>query len=716
MSEARPMFRLLRYFSLTSLVSMVLAALLLGVLYREIAVRSMVRMGESSNQALTQVLCNALWPRLVPYLANAELLPADQLRNHPGRAGMSIAVLTQLRNLSVAKVKLYDMRGRTVFSTEAKQIGEDESDDEGFISASKGIVASELTHRDQFSAFERVIENRDLLSTYIPVRESGHIIAVFEVYDDLTPYLAAIQRTQRHVTMGVFAILTLLYGVLFLIVRHGATVIRRQYDERIAIEDALRESQQTLERRVAERTAELAHANAGLEAEMAERRLVDQRVVYMAHHDALTGLPNRALLNDRVSHDIARAHRSGGELALLFLDLDRFKNVNDSLGHEVGDELLKAVASRLRARLREDDTIARLGGDEFVISLPDITGPAEVATVAASVLRELARPNIVTGQELHADASIGIALYPRDGDCVETLMRNADAAMYHAKESGRANYQFFNTQMNERVSRRLSTENSMRRALDQDDFTLHYQPLINLATGQLEAAEALLRWPQTDNRFISPVEFIPVAEDTGLIVPLGEWVLRTACAQAKAWQVQQPGLRIAVNLSARQFRQKNLIGMIENVLASTGLAPELLELELTESILMDNVEETLLTLGHLKSMGVRIAIDDFGTGYSSLAYLKRFPIHTLKIDRSFVRDISNDPDDAAIVTAIIFMARNLKLKVTAEGVETEEQADFLRSLDCDLVQGFHFDRPLPALEFGSRLGAKKPQAPSRAAA
>jgi len=226
----------------------------------------------------------------------------------------------------------------------------------------------------------------------------------------------------------------------------------------------------------------------------------------------------------------------------------------------------------------------------------------------------------------------------------------------------------------------------------------------------------LLRWPQPDDQLVSPVEFIPIAEETGLIVPLGEWVLLEACAQAQAWQTAHPGLRMAVNLSARQFRQKNLIGMIENVLASTDLAPELLELELTESILMDNIEETLLTLGHLKSMGVRIAIDDFGTGYSSLAYLKRFPIHTLKIDRSFVRDISNDPDDAAIVTAIIFMARNLKLKVTAEGVETEEQADFLRSLDCDLVQGFHFDRPLPALEFGSRLGAKKPQAPSRAAA
>jgi EAL domain-containing protein (putative c-di-GMP-specific phosphodiesterase class I) len=295
-------------------------------------------------------------------------------------------------------------------------------------------------------------------------------------------------------------------------------------------------------------------------------------------------------------------------------------------------------------------------------------------------------------------------------------MRNADAAMYHAKESGRANYQFFSAQMNERVSRRLSTESSMRRALEQNEFTLHYQPVINLATGRIDGAEALLRWPQQDNRLISPAEFIPVAEDTGLIIPLGEWVLEKACAQAREWQVHQPGLRIAVNLSARQFRQRNLVDMIKRVLATTGLAPHLLELELTESILMDNVDDTLRTLARLEGMGIKFAIDDFGTGYSSLSYLKRFPIHTLKIDRSFVRDISTDPDDAAIVTAIIFMARSLNLQVTAEGVETAEQSDFLRSLNCDHVQGFYFDRPLPAYEFLTRIDSRMPSTSPRVAA
>jgi diguanylate cyclase (GGDEF)-like protein len=491
--------------------------------------------------------------------------------------------------------------------------------------------------------------------------------------------------------------------VLFVIVRHADGVIQRQYRQRDAAERALRRAQHTLEHRVEARTIELARANAGLQAEIGERRLADQRVVHMAHHDALTGLPNRTLLADRVGQAIARAHRRGGKLAVLFLDLDRFKNVNDSLGHAIGDLLLTAVATRIQTCLREEDTAARLGGDEFIISLPDVADAAEAASVAGRILAELARPFAIGEHQLHADGSIGIALYPRDGVTAETLLRNADTAMYHAKESGRANYQFFNTQMTERVSHRLSMETELRRALERGEFVLHYQPLVNLPAARIEGAEALLRWPQSDRRVLPPAEFIPVAEETGLIIPLGEWVLLEACAQAQAWQARSPGLRIAVNLSARQFRQKDLIGMIERVLGETGLAPGLLELELTESMLMHHVEETVTILQRLNEMGVRLAIDDFGTGYSSLSYLKRFPLHTLKVDRSFVRDISTDPDDAAIVTAIVAMARSLGLNVIAEGVETEEQAAFLSSLACQQAQGFHFGHPMAAVEFAARL-------------
>jgi diguanylate cyclase (GGDEF)-like protein len=696
-----PMFKLLRYFSITSLASIAVVAALLGYFYRESAVRSLVAMGESNNSALTRVLANSMWPQMVPYLETARSLPTERLKDHPQREAFAAALVAHLQGLSVAKVKVYDLQGRTLFSTEARQIGDDKSGNAGFQGARNGLVASELSHRDQFSAFERVIENRDLLSTYIPVRArpDAPMVAVFEVYDDVTPFLARIGETQKLMIAGVAAILCLLYGVLFFIVRHADGVIRRQYCEREAAESALRESQATLERRVDERTKALAGANAELEAEMVERRRADQRVLHMSHHDALTGLPNRTLLADRVGQAVARGHRSGGKAALLFLDLDRFKIVNDSLGHATGDLLLQAVAARLSGCLRDEDTAARLGGDEFIVSLPDIGDAAEAAAVASRILAELARPVTIAGQTLHAECSIGIALFPDDGDNPETLIRNADTAMYHAKESGRGNFQFFNTQMTERVSRRLSTETSLRRGIERGEFRLFYQPLIDAATGCVVGAEALLRWPQADARIVSPAEFIPVAEDTGLIVPLGEWVLRAACAQAKAWQVRQPGLRMAVNLSARQFQQRNLVEMVARVLAETGLAPELLELELTEGMLMHNVEEAVRTMGQLHAMGLRLAIDDFGTGYSSLSYLKRFPIHTLKIDRSFVRDISTDADDAAIVTAIVAMARSLDLEVTAEGVETAQQASFLRTLRCNLVQGFHFGRPVPAEDF-----------------
>ncbi len=675
--------------------------------YRNLADRSLIERGEANNTALTRVLANSLGPALWPYLSAAEPMSTNQLRAHPGKDELAATVASHLQGLSVVMVKVYDRRGRTVFSTARNQIGDDESSNPSFVAAREGNVVSELTHRDHFDAFDRTITDRDVLATYIPVKPApdGPVAAVFEVYDDVTPFVAQVERMQWQVGLIVMSILCLLFAVLFVLVQHADGVIRRQYREREQGEEALRQVQGTLERRVKARTKELARANAGLEAEIAERRLADQRVVHMAHHDALTGLPNRTLLADRVGQAIARAHRSGGKLAVLFLDLDRFKNVNDSFGHAVGDMLLTAVAARLTASRREEDTVARLGGDEFIISIPDVSDAAEAESVAARILADLAKPFTINGHQLHADGSIGIALYPRDGDTAETLMRNADTAMYHAKESGRGNFQFFSAQLTERVSRRLSTETNLRRALERGEFSVHYQPLINLTTGRIDGAEALLRWPQQDQRLVSPVEFIPIAEETGLIVPLGEWVLLEACAQAQAWQALHPGLRIAVNLSARQFRQKNLIGMIEQALGESRLAPSMLELELTEGMLMHNVEEATHILARLDEIGVRLAIDDFGTGYSSLSYLKRFPIHTLKIDRSFVRDISTDPDDAAIVTAIVAMARSLNLRVTAEGVETEEQASFLRSLTCDQAQGFHFGRPMSAADFAARLGS-----------
>lgn len=702
------MFKLLRYFSLTSFISIGLVAVVLGFFYREIAVGDMVDMGESNARALTVVLGNSLRPTILPYLATADRLPTSKLKTHPQREDLHQAIAQHLQGLTIVKVKVYDVRGRTIFSTEAKQIGDDKSANAGFLSARNGATASELTHRDHFSAFDRELENRDVLSTYIPLSldESGNVTVILEVYDDLTPFLKHIEKTQRSVILGVILILCLLYSVLFILVRHANNVIRKQYHDREQVEAELRQVHITLEQRVAERTNELAGANAELAAEISERKLANQRITHMAHHDALTGLPNRILLIDRIGQGIARANRMHHQLAILFLDLDRFKNINDSLGHAIGDQLLQAVSARITACLRDVDTAARLGGDEFIINLSEIADSAEAENVAQRILSELGQPFQVASHQLHVDVSIGIALYPHDGDNAETLIRNADTAMYHAKESGRGHYQFFRLQMSERVNRRLSTETKLHQALERDEFKLYYQPLVDTNSGRITGAEALLRWSLPDQQLVSPIEFIPIAEETGLIIPIGEWVLREACRQAQAWQAVYPGMKIAVNLSARQFRQKHLANLIEQILAETALPPHLLELELTESVLMHNTDETVRTLRRLAEMGIQLAVDDFGTGYSSLAYLKRFPINRLKIDRSFVRDIDSDADDAAIVTAIVGMAQDLNLNVTAEGVENIAQIQFLSSLGCHLMQGFYFSRPLNGQEFTHRLNAK----------
>ncbi len=439
-------------------------------------------------------------------------------------------------------------------------------------------------------------------------------------------------------------------------------------------------------------------------SDITSRKLAEERLNYLANYDALTGLPNRILYMERLALALAHAHRNRKMAAVMFFDLDRFKIVNDTLGHTAGDELLQEVAKRVAACLREDDTVARLGGDEFTVILEGIGNERDVAPVAQKIIDALARPISLGEQEMFITASIGISVYPNDGLDAQTLVKNADAAMYRAKDLGKNNYQFFKVEMNARAFERLTLENRLRRALERNEFELHYQPQVDLGTGQVVGAEALIRWRHPELGLVSPDRFIPIAEETGLILPIGEWVLRTACAQNKAWQnAGLPPLHVAVNISGRQFRQKNLIGMVELILAETGLRPEHLELEITESVIMEQAAETIATIGDMRQLGLHLSIDDFGTGYSSLSYLKRFPIDTLKIDRSFVRDITTDQDDAAIVKAVIALAHSLKLLVIAEGVETAEQLGYLREQGCDEIQGFYFSRPLTVEAFTARM-------------
>jgi diguanylate cyclase (GGDEF)-like protein/PAS domain S-box-containing protein len=439
------------------------------------------------------------------------------------------------------------------------------------------------------------------------------------------------------------------------------------------------------------------------------RKQDEATIRHLAYFDALTGLPNRLLFNDRLAQALAHARRRGAPgVAIMFLDLDRFKTINDTLGHGAGDELLRASADRFSGTLREEDTVARLGGDEFLFLLQGIDDVESAARVAQKILDVFNTPFLVLDHELHATASIGISMFPLDGTDGETLIRNADTALYRAKEGGRNRYQLYAPAMNAVALKRLVLENSLRHAVDRNELLLHYQPLVSLENGDPVGVEALIRWKHPELGLVSPAEFIPMAEETGLIVPLTRWILRAACAQMKEWQ--QSGIEIetvSVNVSARRFNDCNLPAMIGEVLRSTELDGRYLSIEITESVMMESADATINTLQQLKKFGIKISIDDFGTGYSSLSYLKRLPIDTLKIDQSFVRDIPSDSDDAAIAILIIAMAHNLKLSVVAEGVETREQMSFLQSKRCDIMQGYLISRPLPAAEITEFLKKKR---------
>jgi len=431
----------------------------------------------------------------------------------------------------------------------------------------------------------------------------------------------------------------------------------------------------------------------GTVEDITERRLYQVRIEHQANYDTLTGLANRSLLQDRLQQALLTATSSGRRVAVAFVDLDRFKFINDSLGHHVGDELLKAVAARLKSCVRDCDTVARLGGDEFVLLINGHTGPEYVRQLMEKMLAAVAQPWVIEQGEFLVSCSIGVALHPDDGEEALTLLKHADSAMYRAKDNGRNNFQFFTRELNALMTEQLELETHLRRALERNQFVLRYQPRVNLATGQIVGAEALLRWRVPHKGTVPPMRFISLAEETGLIVPIGKWVLQTACAQNKAWQdAGLPPIVVSVNVSPRQFRHENLVQAVAEVLQTTGLEPRFLELELTESMVMDDAPRLVAMLDELKELGVKIAVDDFGTGYSSLSYLKRFPVDRLKVDRSFVENMTTEADDATIVRTIIALGHNLGLKVVAEGVESAQQARALRAYQCDEAQGFLFAR------------------------
>jgi diguanylate cyclase (GGDEF)-like protein/PAS domain S-box-containing protein len=491
-------------------------------------------------------------------------------------------------------------------------------------------------------------------------------------------------------------------GLLLREQRDGAVVLRINRKDRTSIWVEISVSPMN------DDTGQRSH-NIWVVKDVSERKRQEEELIRSAHHDALTGLANRTLFHDRIAQAIAAAHRHGRQVGVLFIDLDNFKLVNDSMGHPIGDRLLRETARRLEACLREGDTASRLGGDEFVLLMTDMEHEDDIVNIAERVLAAVAQPFHVSGDgEIFVGASIGASIYPRDGEDGPTLLKHADIAMYRAKEQGRNNFQVFTEEMQARITHRLSIETKLRRALERNEFTLHYQPQVDLVSGRIVSAEALIRWQHPEMGLVSPAMFVPLAEETGLIVPIGEWVLDAACTQTKAWlNAGFNNISIGVNLSARQFRQKNLLQIIEQSLRVNQLNSLHLELELTESMVMQDPEVTIRILNQLKQLGIRLSLDDFGTGYSSLSYLRRFPIDVLKVDQSFIRDVTTNADDACITSSIISLAHGLQLSVIAEGVETREQLRYLKQQKCDVMQGYYFSRPLPADQFFALMQADK---------
>jgi diguanylate cyclase (GGDEF)-like protein/PAS domain S-box-containing protein len=459
-----------------------------------------------------------------------------------------------------------------------------------------------------------------------------------------------------------------------------------------------------------QKVEELNRSNEELVESARLARMMTQQMTHLAEHDALTGLPNRLLLNDRVGQAIALAQRHMYRVAVLFLDLDGFKHINDSLGHAIGDKLLQSIATHLTDCIRAPDTVSRYAGDEFVVLLPELRQPEDAAIAARRLLQAAAEGHFIGGHDLHVTTSIGVSIYPDDGLDAETLIKNADTAMYQAKENGHQSYQFFRPAMNVRAVERQSIEEHLRRALERQEFTLYYQPKINLSTAAITGVEALIRWTHPTRGSVPPVQFIPVAEDSGLILPIGAWVLREACAQARAWvDAGLPFISLAVNVSVMQFRNENFLEDTFEILDQAGLGPRYLELELTESALMKRADLTVPILSTLRESGVQVAVDDFGTGYSSLSYLRKFPLDALKIDQSFVRQITTIPDETTIVRAIISMGRSLNLRVIAEGVETSDQLDFLKIHQCDEAQGYYFSPPVLPQQLAKVLRGEPPK-------
>lgn len=656
-------FRLLRSFTLISLISIIISSIVLWYWFERISVNNLIDIEERNNVTLARLLSQSTWPKYKDFLSSASQFSVANLKRHPTIKNLDTTLVNQTKGIGVIKIKIYDLQGYTAYSTDFNQIGTSKSGIEAFESAKKGKTVSKLVFRDKFYARKELLTNRNVLSSYIPITRGTNIKieGVFEIYKDVSALIKDIYSTQIIIIVGIFSVLGLLFIVLFFVVRRADKIIQSYYQE---------------------------------------QQSNTERIEHQAYHDGLTGLPNRVLFLDRLEHAMAHAQAEHHLVALMFIDLDRFKQINDSLGHENGDKLLIEVAHRIRDCSRPADTVARLAGDEFMVVIEGLKTVDLAITFAQRIINSLEKPISLDRHEIVCTCSIGIALYPFEDDTPQVLIQKADTAMYYAKQRGRNTFHFFSPDINQLPNVQLRLEKDLHYALEKGQFELYFQPKVNLNNWNIQGMEALLRWHHPERGLIPPAEFIPILEETGMIANVGQWVLNEACRLNKQWQDSGlPPLRVAVNVSSKQLNSEDFIDIVFAALDKTGLAPEYLELELTESGLLTDIDANIALFNQLREKGITLALDDFGTGYSSLSYLCKLPIDVIKIDKEFVHQITNNKENRSVVTAILSFAHGLRMDVVAEGVETAEQLVFLSAMRCTSAQGFLLSHPLPAEKF-----------------
>lgn len=776
------MFKLKYYFSIVSLIAFAASAVILSSYYRHTTIEQLIQLEELNYLSLTKTISNTIWPKYRSFLKKAESLSKSQLVKHPISKKLHRDVASMVQGLLILKIKIYDTKGKILFSTDSTQTGIVKPKNySGSKVAITGNVISELSHRDKFKKIDGDISyNLDVLSSYLPIQigPNNKTVGVIEIYSDLTKILSDIENKQFKVISIILVILGLLYLVLYTFVAKADKILIRQYTEHKQATELSSRLGRILDRSSNEiyifnaDDFKFTHVNQGaldnlgysikelnemnpwdikpeithdeffsyieplckgdtkqinfetiherkdgstypvdvqlqfssleqppvyvaMILDISKRKKAEDQLNYLAYYDNLTGLPNRRLFIDRLQHDIKVAQRNDLIVAVIFIDLDDFKNINDSMGHDAGDILLKEAAKRLSNCVRKSDTVARLGGDEFTFILSSLKNVNDAVLIAEKIIDSFSTPFNIQSMNLFITASVGITLYPLDDTSADGLLKNADTAMYHAKDVGRNNFQFYNHDMSNQVEERLKLVSNMQDALTRNEFVLFYQPKVDIDNNIVVGMEALIRWQHPQKGLVTPDQFINVAEESGLIIPIGKWVLQEACKQTQLLHASGlPPIHVSVNLSARQLIEPGLVQMIKEVLKETDFEATLLDLEITESMLMSDMNRVINTLEELSALGVTISVDDFGTGYSSLAYLKQFPITTLKIDRSFIRDTPDNQDDASITIAIINMANALGLNTVAEGVETKEQLGFLKNYNCNLVQGYYFSKPI----------------------